>query len=287
MQLKLLYKTLDDACFIDENGNESWHARDIWSLFGYANWRNFRPVIDRAIESCKTSGEAVEVHFANVRKAKKSRDQYGETGIEVDDYKLTRYACYLIAQNGDSRIPEIAFGQMYFAVQARRQEIMEKSIEEIERLVARRKLSETEKEFGKTLYERQVDGAGIGEIRSVGDKVLFGGKTTQEMKFRSGLGYNNPKPLADVLPTVTLKAKDLAQEMTTVNTKKNNLIGKYPIRAEHEKNNTGIRAALVNSNIYPENLPPAEDVKKIEIRHKKQQRLGSLKTKELLKSGAA
>lgn len=269
MQLQLLYKTLDDFRFIDGNGDEAWYARNLWSPFGYANWRNFQPVIERAIESCKTSGEAVDYHFASVRNMV---DLGSGSQREVEDYKLTRYACYLIAQNGDPRIPEIAFGQMYFAVQTRKQEVMEKNIEEIERLVARRKLSETEREFGKTLYERSVDGAGIGEIRAVGDKILFGGKTTQEMKVKLGLGHNNPKPLADVLPTVTLKAKDLAQEMTTLNTKTNNLLGKFPIRTEHEKNNAGIRDALVKSNIYPENLPAAEDVRKIESRHKKQQK---------------
>lgn len=269
MQLKILYKTLDDNR--QKNGEEYWYARDLWSLFGYANWRNFRPAIEKAKESCKTSGGLVESHFASVRKMAKIGGN--QAFREIDDYKLTRYACYLIAQNGDPRIPEIAFAQMYFAVQTRKQEVMEKNIEEIERLVSRRKLLETEKEFSKTLYERGIDGAGIGEVRSAGDKVLFGGKSTQEMKIRLGLGHNNPKPLADVLPTITLKAKDLAQEMTTVNTKRANLSGKIPIKNEHLKNNIGVRKALTSSNIYPENLPPVEDIKKVESRHKKQQKI--------------
>lgn len=275
MQLRLLYKTLDSVRLTDENGREAWYARDLWALFGYANWRNFQPVIDKAMESCKTSGEDTGFHFVYVRKMAKIGSNRAER--EVDDYKLTRYACYLIAQNGNPRIPEIAFGQMYFAVQTRKQEVMEKNIEEIERLISRKKLLETEKEFSKTLYERGVDGFGIAEVRSVGDKILFGGKSTQEMKQRLGLGHNSVKPLADVLPTITLKAKDLAQEMTTVNTKKRELHGKEPIREEHVKNNAGIRDALEKSNIYPESLPAAEDIKKVESRHKKQQKkLGAM-----------
>lgn len=270
MQLKLLYKTLDELRFIDENGHEAWLARELWGPFGYASWRNFQSPIERAKESCKTSGESINVHFVGVRKNQKSYNQHGEIEVERDDFKLTRYACYLIAQNGDPRIPEIAFSQMYFAVQTRKQEVMEKHIEEIERLVSRRKLGETEREFSKTLYERGVDGSGIAEVRAVGDRILFGGKTTQEMKEMLGLGHNSTKPLADILPTVTIKAKDLAQEMTTLNTKKNDLRGKWPIRSEHEQNTTGIRGALTKSGIYPEMLPPAEDVRRVENRHKKQ-----------------
>lgn len=278
MKLKILYQTLDSVRH--QNGEEYWYARDLWILFGYANWRNFQRTIEKAKESCTTSGEDVNFHFADVRKMKKIG--YNKVERNITDYKLTRYACYLIAQNGDPRIPEIAFAQMYFAIQTRKQEVMEKTIEEIERLISRKKLQDTEKEFSKTLYNSGVDGQGIGEIRSAGDKVLFGGKTTQDMKIRLGLGHNNPKPLADVLPTITLKAKDLAQEMTTVNTKRQNLLGKTPIKFEHQKNNAGIRGALVKSNIYPENLPAAEDTKKIESRHKKQQKkIKSLRQKSL------
>jgi DNA-damage-inducible protein D len=278
MQLKLLYKTLDDARH--QNGEEFWYARDLWQLFGYGSWRNFQPAIEKAKESCKTTGEPVDTHFVDIHKMVKIGQNQAER--EIDDIKLTRFACYLIAQNGDPRIPEIAFSQMYFATQTRKQEVMEKHIEEIERLVSRKKLLETEKEFSKTLYERGVDGAGIGEVRSAGDKVLFGGKSTQEMKERLGLGHNSPKALADVLPTITLKAKDLASEMTTVNTKKNNLVGKHPIKAEHIKNNTGIRSALEKSNILPETLPASEDIKKVESRHQKQKKeLQSINKKQL------
>lgn len=281
MQLKLLYRTLDDLSYKDQNGIESWNARDLWEPFGYANWRNFQGVLERAMESCKNSGEPATVHFAVTHNMVKVANTKAEK--EVIDYKLTRYACYLIAQNGDPRIPEIAFSQMYFAVQTRKQEVMEKNIEEIERLISRKKLLETEKEFSKTLYERGVDGQGIGEVRSAGDKVLFGGRTTQEMKIKLGLGHNSPKPIADVLPTITIKAKDLAQEMTTVNTKKKGLVGKSDIKLEHMRNNEGIRSALTKSNIYPEKLAPAEDIKKVESRHKKQQKvLASRQSKSLL-----
>lgn len=266
MQLKLLAQTLDDIRH--QNGNEYWYARDLWELLGYARWSNFLPAIERAKDSCRTSGFIVEDHFLGVRKMV---DLGSGSQREIDDYKLTRYACYLIAQNGDPRIPEIAFSQMYFAMQTRKQEVLEKNIEEIERLVSRQKLGETEKEFAKTIYERGVDSRGIGEIKSAGDTALFGGLNTLKMKQKLGL-KDSRKPLADVLPTVTLKAKDLATEMTTVNTKKKELQGTQPIKYEHIKNNANVRKALVEADIYPETLPAAEDVKKIESRHRKQKK---------------
>lgn len=266
MQLKLLAQTLDDIRH--QNGNEYWYARDLWELLGYARWSNFLPAIERAKDSCRTSGFVVEDHFLGVRKMV---DLGSGSQREIDDYKLTRYACYLIAQNGDPRIPEIAFSQMYFAMQTRKQEVLEKNIEEIERLVSRQKLGETEKEFAKTIYERGVDSRGIGEIKSAGDTALFGGLNTLKMKQKLGL-KDSRKPLADVLPTVTLKAKDLATEMTTVNTKKKELQGTQPIKYEHIKNNANVRKALVEADIYPEALPAAEDVRKIESRHRKQKK---------------
>lgn len=276
MQLKLLAKTLDD--FRHQNGTEYWYARDLWELLGYSSWRNFIPVINRAKDSCQTSGFIVEDHFASIRKMV---DLGSGSQREIDDYKLTRYACYLIAQNGDPRIPEIAFSQMYFAMQTRKQEVLEKNIEEIERLVSRQKLGETEKEFAKTIYERGVDSKGIGEIKSAGDTALFGGLNTLKMKQKLGL-KDSRKPLADVLPTVTLKAKDLATEMTTVNTKKRELQGTKPIKYEHIKNNANVRKALVEADIYPEALPAAEDVKKIESRHRKQKKELEMATKKNL-----
>lgn len=268
MQLKLLAETLEDIRH--QNGEEYWFARDLWSLLGYASWRNFKPAIERAIESCKTSGEMVEHHFASIRKMV---DLGSGSQREVDDYKLTRYACYLIAQNGDPRIPEIAFSQMYFAMQTRKQEVLEQNAEEIERMIARRKLGETEKEFAKTIYERGVDGRGIGEIKSSGDHALFGGHDTRAMKKVYRL--SDEKPLADVLPSVTLKAKDLATEMTTLKTKRDALQGKHAIKAEHIKNNYGVRKALIENQIFPERLAPVEDIKAVESRHKKQARLAA------------
>lgn len=277
MQLKLLAKTLDDIRH--QNGNEYWYARDLWELLGYARWSNFLPAIERAKDSCRTSGFVVEDHFLGVRKMV---DLGSGSQREIDDYKLTRYACYLIAQNGDPRIPEIAFSQMYFAMQTRKQEVLEKNIEEIERLVSRQKLGETEKEFAKTIYERGVDSRGIGEIKSAGDTALFGGNNTLKIKRKLGI-QDSRKPLADVLPTVTLKAKDLATEMTTVNTKKKELQGTKPIKFEHIKNNKNVRKALVEADIYPEALPAAEDVKKIESRHRKQKRELEMTAKRNLK----
>lgn len=266
MQLKLLARTLNDIRH--ENGTEYWYARELYQLLGYARWENFLNAIDRAKDSCRTSGNVTENHFLGVTKMVKLGSG---SQRKIDDYKLTRYACYLIAQNGDPRIPEIAFAQAYFAMQTRKQEVLEKNIEEIERLISRQKLGETEREFAKTIYERGVDGKGIGEIRSSGDREFFGGYTTKQMKHRMGI-KDNKKPLADVLPTIALKAKDLATEMTTVNTKKKELTGKNPIKAEHMKNNAGVRKALVDNDIYPEKLPAAEDIKLVEGRRKKEEK---------------
>ena len=256
---------------MDDSGEEYWYARDIWSVFGYSSWRNFGRSIEKAKESCLTSGEDIGFHFAEVRKM-------AEIGLnkakrEIEDIKLTRYACYLIAQNGDPKIPEIAFTQMYFALQTRKQEVLEQNIEEIERLVSRNQLKETELEFGKTIYERGVtEGSDIAEIKSAGDKELFGGNSTIEMKNKLGVKKG---PLANVLPTVTLKAKDLATEMTTVKTKEKKLYGKIDIKNEHKGNNSNVRQALVRSDIIPENLPPAEDILKVEKRHKEQKKIAS------------
>jgi DNA-damage-inducible protein D len=221
------------------------------------------------------------VHFADVRKVHKKKNQYKETLSQIDDIKLTRYACYLIAQNGDPRIPEIAFMQMYFAVQTRKQEVLEQNIEELERIISRKRLGETEKEFAKVAFERGVDGKGIAEIKNSGDKALFGGFSTKEMKTRLGIRPESKKALADVLPSVTLKAKDLATEMTTVNTKRKKLRGKDHIKLEHTQNNMGIRKALTNQDIYPEKLPAEEDIKVVEERYKDKAKSLEPKNKKL------
>ena len=191
-----------------------------------------------------------------------------EGAREISDLVLSRYACYLIAQNGDSRKEPIAFAQTYFAIQTRKQEILEKRVEELERLEARKKLTQTEKELSATLYEHGIDDQGFARIRSKGDQALFGGRTTIEMKKK--LGVPAARPLADFLPTITIKAKDFAGEITHFNVKKEKLQGEHQITKEHEKNNRDVRQVLAKSNIYPEELPPEEDVKKLERRIKSQ-----------------
>lgn len=283
MEIKKLAKTLEDIKNTDDSGIEYWFARELYPLLGYKQWRNFSNAIEKAQHSCITSGEEAEEHFVGASKTLKSKNQYGETeGRSVNDYRLTRYACYLIAQNGDPRISEIAFAQMYFAIQTRKQEIIEQNIEEIERLVARQKLTETEKDFTNTIYSRGVDSKGLQEIRSAGDKELFGGYDTQAMKKKLKV-ENQKKPLADYLPTVTIKAKDLAAEMTTFNTKRKNLQGKSPIKKEHMSHNKGARKLLTDGGIYPEKLPSEEDIKQLEKKHKKNKKLLDRKKKKIKK----
>lgn len=242
---------------------EFWYARDLMALLGYDRWENFDKAIQRATDSCKTSGIEVENHFREVTKmvvvgsgAKRN----------IKDYMLTRYACYLIAQNGDPRKEEIAFAQGYFAVQTRKQELIEERIALVERTEARERLRESEKRLSQNIYERGVDDAGFGRIRSKGDQALFGGYTTQQMKNRLGVKEN--RPLADFLPTLTIAAKNLATEMTNYNVEQKDLQGESAITSEHIQNNRSVRAMLDERGIQPENLPPAEDIKKLERRVK-------------------
>lgn len=261
--LEFLVKTLDDIKH--QNGVEFWYARELYPLLGYARWENFETAIDRAKESSKTTGANVEDHFREVTKTIKMPK--GATK-EISDIKLTRYACYLITINGDPRKEEIAFAQAYFVSQTRTVELMQQRMEELERIEAREKLKLTEKEFNAMAFSRGVDGRGIGEIRAKGDEALFGGRTTDEMKQK--LGIRSKKPLADYLPNVTLKAKDLATAMTIEKTRQHNLSGKIEIRDEHVVNNQNVRGALTKTGIYPESLPASEDIKKIEARHRKE-----------------
>lgn len=254
-------------CHTKDDDIEFWYARDLMPLLGYTRWENFSNAISRAMDSCKTSDIAVDDHFREVTKM----IMIGKGGQRaVQDYALTRYACYLIAQNGDPKKPEIAFAQSYFAVQTRKQEIIEDRISFIERTKARGRLKESEKRLSQNIYQRGVDDKGFGRIRSKGDAALFGGYTTQQMKDR--LNVKDNRPLADFLPTLTIAAKNLATEMTNYNVEEKDLHGKNPISDEHIQNNKTIRKMLASRGISPENLPPSEDIKKLERRVKKQEK---------------
>lgn len=253
-----LNKTFEESAYT-RDGVEYWMARDLQKLLDYAEWRNFLQVIEKAKTACLNSKQNVSDHFVDVNKtipmpkgAKK----------DIQDIMLTRYACYLIAQNGDPRKEQIAFAQSYFAIQTRKQELVEERIALVERLRAREKLADTEYELSGIAYERGVDGKGFARLRSKGDHALFGGYTTLEMKKKLTIPEN--RPLADFLPTITIKAKDLAAEITSFNTKKNNLRGEGAITGEHVKNNQDVRDLLGKSGIKPELLPPEEDIKKLE-----------------------
>jgi len=247
----------------NENDTEYWLARELQQLLGYKKWENFSKVIEKAIIACVNSEQPKEYHFLGVSKIV----EMPKGGTKrIDDIMLTRYACYLTAQNGDPRKEQIAFAQSYFALQTRKQELLEKRINEIERVRARKKLSQTEKELSGILYERDVDNKGFARIRSKGDQALFGGLTTNMMKYKLSIPKN--RPLADFLPTITIKAKDFANEITNFNVQKEDMKGEATITSEHVKNNAGVRKLLKERGIIPEKLPPDEDIKKIERRLK-------------------
>ncbi len=257
-----LNKTFEESAYT-QNGVEYWMARDIQKLLDYTEWRNFLLVIDKAKITCMNSRQNISDHFVDVNKTipmPKGAEK------DIQDIMLTRYACYLIAQNGDPRKEQIAFAQSYFAIQTRKQELLEERIALVERVHAREKLADTESELSGVVYERGVDGEGFARLRSKGDHALFGGYTTLDMKKK--IGVPEKRPSADFLPTITIKAKDLAAEITSFNTKKNNLHGEPAITDEHIKNNKDVRDLLGKSGIRPEALPPEEDIKKLQRRLK-------------------
>lgn len=249
-------------------GVEFWFARDLQKLLGYVEWRKFAGVIEKAKEACKNVGVNINDHFVG---ADKTIDMPKGATKEIEDYMLTRYACYLIAQNGDPRKEEIAFAQSYFAIQTRKQELIEERIALIERLNARQKLVASETELSQLIYERGVDDAGFARIRSKGDEALFGGNDTKQMKIKLNIPQN--RPMADFLPTVTIAAKNFATEITNFNVKQNNLQGEVKITDEHVKNNKEMRRVLAKNKIIPENLPAEEDIKKLERRVKKDEKI--------------
>ncbi len=259
-QIQLLFEEFEGAAY-EYKGVECWSARELQEILGYTKWDNFVKVIEKAKEACISSGEGIFNHFADVGKMV----QLGSGAErEIQDMALSRYACYLIAQNGDPAKVEIAFAQTYFAVQTRKQEIIELRLLDVERITAREKLSRSEKNLSTIIYERGVDDKGFAIIRSQGDKALFGGYTTLEMKRK--LGISERKPLADFLPTLTIKAKDFATELTSHNVVEKDLKGVNPIEKEHVDNNSAVRNMLIERGVKPESLPPSEDTGKVKRR---------------------
>lgn len=261
-----LHRNFEEAVHV-EGDVEYWLARELQVLIGYAKWQRFEGVIADAMVACERAGGCVADHFTGAGKM----IGIGKGGTRrVEDIALTRYACYLIAQNGDPRKPEIAFAMNYFAVQTRKQEIVEKRIAEFERVQARGKLSLSQKALSSALFERGIDSVGFGRILSKGDEALFGGANTQEMKER--LGVPDSRPLADFLPTITIKAKDFANEVTHMQVKQQDLHGEPDITTEHVRNNEDVRKILTDRNIRPEALPPGEDVRRVERRLKAEEK---------------
>jgi DNA-damage-inducible protein D len=256
-EIKQLFTQFESAA-AEIEGVECWSARELQDLLGYSKWENFEKVIQKAKDACKNAGEKIDYHFPDVRKTiamPKGAEK------EIEDILLTRYACYLVAQNGDSRKVEIAFAQNYFAVQTRRAELVEQRLLEFERLKAREKLSQTEKQLSGILYERGVDSQGFAVIRSKGDQALFR-LNTHMLKRKMGVPAS--RPVADFLPTISIKAKDLAAEMTGLNVQNKDLKGQTKIEKEHIDNNVAVRDMLTKRGIIPENLPASEDVKKLQ-----------------------
>jgi len=275
-QVLTLTTTFEGHAQQTEDGVEYWLARDLQHLLGYAKWDNFLNAISKARTACEVSGHQVSNHFADVGKTI-SMPKGAEK--EIPEIMLTRYACYLIAQNGDPQKPEIAFAQTYFAVQTRRAELIQQRLEEAERVSARRKLSATEKDLSQVIFEQTGGNENFAIIRSKGDQALFG-RSTQAMKAQWKVP--DARPLADFAPTIVLKAKDFAAEITIFNSREKSLSTESAISREHITNNDAVRRTLLERGIRPESLPPAEDVKKVERRLTSEEKK-SLKKPDVLK----
>lgn len=276
------YKNAFDAIaqsITDESGEhiEVWYARELQNVLGYARWENFVVAINRAMESCKTQNINVDDHFRDLTKM-----VVLGSGAQraVQDFMLTRYACYIIAQNGDPKKEEVAFAQSYFAIQTRNAELIEERLQLLSRLETRERLRSSEKQLSQNIYQRGVDDRGFGRIRSKGDTALFGGVNTEQMKKRLGVKSG---ALADHLPTLTIAAKNLATEMTNYNVEQKDLYGEMPITHEHIQNNQSVRGMLLQRGIRPEELPPAEDIKKVERRVAREEKQLEKNTKKLPK----
>jgi len=264
-EIKALFAQFESVS-AEFEGVECWSARELQKLLGYTLWQNFEKVLVKAKNACENVGEEVKNHFIDINKMVEIGSGAQK---QIKDYLLTRYACYLVAQNGDSQKPQIAFAQNYFAVQTRRAEIIEQRILDYERVKARAKLAETEKILSGILYERGVNDKDFAIIRSKGDQALFRLNTAM---LKRKLGIPDSRPVADFLPTINIKAKDLAAEMTSVNVQTKDLHGVKPIETEHVDNNLAVRTMLLERGIIPENLPPAEDVQKVERRLKTEEK---------------
>lgn len=258
--IQTLTETFEGHAQQTENGVEYWLARDVQHLLGYGEWRNFLSVISKAKTACEISGHGVGDHFVD---ANKMVELGSGSQREITDVMLTRYACYLIAQNGDSKKQEIAFAQTYFALQTRKAELIEQRLMEVERVSARKKLSATEKELSDVIYEQTGGNQNFALIRGKGDTALFS-KNTRLMKIQWQVPDN--RPLADFAPTLILKAKDFATEITIHNAREQSMNQEPQISQEHVTNNQAVRQTLISRGIRPETLSPAEDVKKVERR---------------------